>query len=209
MRIAKEGLPFIVPFFILALLSLVFGQWLLFVLSLILTLCFSFFFRNPKRQIPQDKNFILAPADGKIVKIENIESHPSLPYQATAVSIFLSLFDVHITRTPLSGTVREIKHRPGLFFPAYKNEASLRNRSTSILINGDEKNILVNQIAGFAARRIKCFIKRNEKIKKGQKMGLIYFGSRVDIFLPREVRLKIRLNQKVRAGQTKIAEIKK
>jgi phosphatidylserine decarboxylase len=209
MKIAKEGLPLVVPFFFLAILSFVDGRWLLFVISLVLTFCFSVFFRNPNRQIPQDKNLILAPADGKVIKIENIESLPFLPFPATAVSIFLSLLNVHITRAPLSGTVREIENKPGLFFPAYKDDASQKNKSISVFINGDETNILINQIAGFAARRIKCFIKKDEKITRGQKMGLIYFGSRVDIYLPREVRLKISLNQKVRAGETEIAEIKK
>jgi phosphatidylserine decarboxylase len=208
MKVAKEGLPFVVPFFFLAILSFVAGRWLFFTISLILTFSFFFFFRDPKRQIPQDKNLILAPADGKVIKIENVESLPSFPFPATVVSIFLSLLDVHITRTPLSGTVGEIEDKPGLFFPAYTDDASKKNKSTSVLINGSGTNILINQIAGFAARRIKCFIKKNEKITRGQKIGLIYFGSRVDIYLPREVRLKVSLNQKVKAGETSIAEIK-
>ncbi len=208
MKVAKEGLPLVVPFFFLAILSFVAGRWLLFTISLVFTFSFFFFFRDPKRQIPQDKNLILAPADGKVIKIENVKSLPSFPFPATVVSIFLSLLDVHITRTPLSGTVRKIEDKPGLFFPAYKDDASQKNKSTSVFINGKKTNILINQIAGFAARRIKCFIKKNEKITRGQKIGLIYFGSRVDIYLPREVRLKVSLNQKVKAGETSIAEIK-
>jgi len=208
MRIAKEGVPFIVPFLALAILFFVLGLWLFFAIFLIIASSFCFFFRDPKRKIPQNKSIILSPADGKIVKIQTIESPPSFPSSVTIVSIFLSLFDVHITRAPLSGIVKEIEYKPGKFFPAYKDEASLRNGSNSILIKGDEKSILIKQIVGFAARRIRCFVKKNERIMRGQKIGLIYFGSRVDIFLPQEVQLKINLNQKVKAGETEIAEIK-
>ena len=146
MKIAKEGLPLVVPFFLLAVLSFVAGRWLLFAISVVLTLCFSFFFRNPRRKIPQEKNVILAPADGKVIKIENVESLPSFPFPVTAVSIFLSLLDVHITRAPLSGTVRDVESKSGHFFPAYKQDASQKNTSTSIFINGSDTNILINQI---------------------------------------------------------------
>ncbi len=120
----------------------------------------------------------------------------------------MSLFDVHITRAPISGTVREVEYKPGKFFSAYKDKASFKNESNSILINGDETNILVKQIAGFAARRIKCFVKKNEMITGGQKIGLIYFGSRIDIFIPKGIQLKVNLNQKVKAGCTEIGEKK-
>jgi phosphatidylserine decarboxylase len=208
MKILKEGLIFIVPFLALAILFFVFGLWIFFAIFLFITSCFCFFFRDPKRNIPKNKNLLVSPADGKIVKIQTVESHASFPSSVTSVSIFLSLFDVHISRAPLSGIVKEIERKPGQFFPAYKDEARLRNESNSIFINGDEINILIKQIVGVAARRIKCFVKKNERITRGQKIGLMYFGSRVDIFLPPEVQLKINLNQKVKAGETEIAEIK-
>lgn len=209
MKILKESFPFIIPSLALAILFFMFSLYLLSAIFLIIAFCFLFFFRDPKRKIPQNKNLILSPADGKIVKIRSGESHPSFPSSVTIVSIFLSLFNVHITRAPFSGTIKEIEYKPGKFFPAYKDEASLRNESNSIFINGNETNILTKQIAGFAARRIKCFVKKNEIITKGQKIGMIYFGSRVDIFLPQEIRLKISLGQKVKAGYTEIGEIKK
>ena len=208
MKLAKEGLVFIVPGLALCVIFLTVSLWFLFLIFLIITFGFCYFFRDPKRTIPQNKNMLLAPADGKIVKIQTDESHPSFPSPVNVISIFLSLFDVHITRAPLNGTVKEIEYKPGQFFPAYKDEASLRNESNSLFINGEKLNILVKQIAGVAARRIKCFIKKNERITKGQKMGLIYFGSRVDLFLPQNIQIKVSLNQKVKAGLTEIAEIK-
>lgn len=208
MKVAKEGLTFIIPFVGLAVLFLVFGQWFLFGACLIIASSFCFFFRDPKRDVPQNENSILAPADGKVIKIQNIESHPSFPSSVKIVSIFLSLFDVHITRASIAGVVEGIEYIPGEFFRAYKDEAGLKNESNSMFIKGDKTNLLIKQIVGFAARRIKCFVKKNERVEKGQKLGLIYFGSRVDIFLGEEVRLKIQLNQKVRAGETEIGEVK-
>ncbi len=208
MKIAKEGLLFILPSLAAAVLFFKYGLWLPFAIFLITACCFCFFFRDPKREIPQNKNLLLSPADGKIVKIQTVESHPFFPSSVTIVSIFLSLFDVHITRAPISGTVREVEYKPGKFFSAYKDKASFKNESNSILINGDETNILVKQIAGFAVRRIKCFVKKNEMITRGQKIGMIYFGSRVDIFIPKGIQLKVNLNQKVKAGCTEIGEKK-
>lgn len=208
MKIAKEGVPFIFLFLGLSILFFLVGQWLLFAVFLIISFCFCFFFRDPKRKIPQNNNFLLSPADGKIVKIQKGETHLFFSSPVTIVSIFLSLFDVHITRAPFAGSVKDVVFKPGQFFSAYKDEASLRNESNSIYLNGDKANVLVKQIAGFAARRIKCFVKKNDVVKRGQKMGLIYFGSRVDIFLPREFELKIHLNQRVKAGETEIAEVK-
>jgi len=209
MKIAKEGLFFIIPFLALSVLFLWFGLWILFVLCLIIASKFIFFFRDPARKIPEDENSILSPADGKIVKIQTCDNHPFFSSPVTIVSIFLSIFNVHITRSPISGVVREIEYHPGKFFPAYKDEAGLKNESNSIYINGNDTNIIVKQIVGIAARRIKCFIKKNQKITRGQKIGLMYFGSRVDVFLPEEIRLNVHLNQKVKAGETEIAYIEK
>ena len=208
MKIAKEGLIFIIPALALCIIFLTVSLWFPFMVFLIITFGFCYFFRDPKRSIPQNKNMLLAPADGKIVKIQTDESHPSFTSPVNVISIFLSLFDVHITRAPLTGTVKGIEYKPGQFFPAYKDEAGSRNESNSLFINGDKLNILVKQIVGLAARRIKCFVKKNERITRGQKMGLIYFGSRVDLFLPQNIQLKVSLNQKVKAGLTEIAEIK-
>ncbi|MBE0460362.1 MAG: phosphatidylserine decarboxylase family protein [Candidatus Aminicenantes bacterium] len=209
MKIAKEGLIFIIPFLVLSIVFLWFGLWILSALCLIIASKFTFFFRDPVRKIPEDENSILSPADGKIVKIQTCDNHPFFSSPVTIVSVFLSIFNVHITRAPISGEVTEIEYHPGKFFPAYKDEAGLKNESNSIYINGNDTNIIVKQIVGIAARRIKCFVIKRQKIIRGQKMGLMYFGSRVDIFLPKEIRLNVQLNQKVKAGETEIAYIEK
>jgi len=208
MKVAKEGLTFILPFIGLGVLFLAFGAWFLFGACLILASIFCFFFRDPKRHAPQDENSIIAPADGKVIKIQHIESHPSFPSSVKIVSIFLSIFDVHITRSSIAGVVEGLEYNPGQFFHAYRDEAGMKNQSNSIFIQGDKTNLLIKQIVGFAARRIKCFVKKNERVEKGQKLGLMYFGSRVDLFLGDDICLKIQLNQKVRAGETKIGEVK-
>jgi phosphatidylserine decarboxylase len=207
MRIAKEGLGFILPCVALAAIFFAVGWWGLAVPFLIAGLGFSFFFRDPKRKIPGDENLLVAAADGKVIKIETAASHPLLPPPVTSVTIFLSLFDVHITRAPLSGRVQKIDYQPGRFFPAYKEEASLRNESNSLFLKGEKTDIFIKQIAGVVARRIKCYVKENEKVARGQKIGLMYFGSRVEIYLPPSVRVKVSLSQKIKAGETIIGEV--
>jgi phosphatidylserine decarboxylase len=207
MRIAKEGIRFILPCLFLALVFFALGWWGLALPFLAAGLAFVFFFRDPKRAIPADERLFLAPADGRVVKIETGVSHPLLASPVTVVSIFLSLLDVHITRAPLAGQVLKIDYRPGRFFPAYKDEASRRNESNSLLLHGDKTDVFLRQIVGVAARRIKCYVRENEKVARGQKVGLIYFGSRVEVYLSRSVRLLARPDQKVKAGETVIGEV--
>jgi len=207
MKIAKEGVPFILPCGTLAVIFFGLGWWGLALPFLIAASAFSFFFRDPKRRIPSDEHVLIAPADGRVIKIETAASHPLLPSPVTSVSIFLSLFDVHITRAPLSGQVQKIEYQPGQFFPACKDEAGLKNESNSLFIKGEKTDIFLKQIVGVAARRIKCYVQENEDVERGQKIGLMYFGSRVEIYFPPSVRLKADLNQKVKAGETIIGEV--
>jgi phosphatidylserine decarboxylase len=207
MRVAKEGLPFIIPSLVLSILSLLAGWWVLFGLFIILASAFCFFFRDPIRRSPQNLRALLSPADGKVVKIQNVEPCPGFSSRVTIISIFLSLLDVHITRAPISGVVKELEYKPGKYFKAFKDEASLENEHNLIFLEGEKAGILVKQIVGFAARRIKCFVRKNDMVTRGQKIGMMYFGSRVDLHLPQEIRVKVRLNQKVKAGITEIAEV--
>lgn len=207
MKIAKEGFRFILPCVALAVIFFGLGWWGLALPFLVAGLAFSFFFRDPRRRIPSAENVLIAPADGRVIKIDTAASHPLLPSPVTCVSIFLSLFDVHITRAPFSGEVQKIDYQPGHFFPAYKEEAGLKNESNSLFLKGEKTDIFIKQIVGVAARRIKCYVKENEKVEKGQKIGLMYFGSRVEIYFPPFVRLKANLNQKVKAGETIIGEV--
>jgi phosphatidylserine decarboxylase len=208
MRIAKEGLRFILPCGVLAVLFFGVGWWIVALPFVLATLAFSFFFRDPNRTIPQDEGALVAPADGKVIKIDPASSHPLLHSPVTCVSIFLSLFDVHITRSPLSGTVEKIDYSPGQFFPAYKDEASQKNESNSLLLRGEKTDLFIKQIVGVAARRIKCYVRENQKVARGEKIGLMYFGSRVEIYCPPSVRVRVDPGQKVKGGETIIAEVR-
>lgn len=205
---AKEGIPFFLFFILLAFIFYMFFLWILAIPFFVLSLFMIFFFRDPKRNITHGDGLILSPADGKIIEIKKIPDHPVLNKNTTVISIFLSLFNVHITRSPIKGVVEKIEEKSGTFFPAFKEKAQFSNSYSAVLIKGENVYIFVKQIAGIIARKIKCWIREKEQLKKGQKMGLIYFGSRVDIFMPENIILKVSINQKVKAGKTIIAEIK-
>ncbi len=207
MKIAKEGFLFIAPPLALAVLFLGVGWWPLGVVFLLLAAAFVFFFRDPARKIPEDERLVLSPADGKVLTVDTLPSHPDLPGPVTRVCIFLSLFDVHLTRAPLTGTVRRVDYHPGKFFPAYRDEAGKLNESNTLLIQGEKLAVSLKQIVGVAARRIKCFVRANDRIVRGQKIGLMYFGSRVEICLPPGTKIKTDVGQKVKAGESVIAEV--
>jgi len=207
MKISKEGLLFIGPSLALAVIFFAVGWGPLGVVFFLLTAAFVFFFRDPVRKIPEDGRLILSPADGKVLRVEPLPSHPDIPGPVTRVCIFLSLFDVHLTRAPLTGTVRRIDYHPGKFFPAYRDEAGELNESNSLLIHGEKIPVFLKQIVGVAARRIKCFVRADDRVARGQKIGLMYFGSRVEVFLPPGTKIKTDVGQKVKAGESVIAEV--
>ncbi len=206
MRIAREGSIFYLPSLVVFFLTLVLGWWLASLFFLLLSAAFLFFFRDPDRQPPPGENLVLSPADGQVIKIEEFPSHPDLAGSGTVVSIFLSLLDVHFTRSPFSAEVKRVDYRPGKFFPAYRKEASSQNESSSLLLHGERGPVFLKQMVGIAARRIKCYVKPGDRVAAGQKIGLMYFGSRVDLYLPDRVDLKVGLNQKVKGGLTIIGE---
>lgn len=211
----KDGWPFVLPFAALALLSFIAafksgrpGLWFLSFLLLFLALFFAYFFRDPERQIPSDENLILSPADGKIVAIETASEPLFLKSQAQKISIFLSPLDVHINRIPVSGKVDYFSYLPGKFLAAYKDKASTDNEQAVIGISSSNGKILFKQIAGILARRIVCRLKLGEEVTAGEKFGMIRFGSRVDIFLPEGLELKVQKGDKVTGGETIMAVAK-
>lgn len=207
MKIAKEGLLFILPALLLAVLFALPGWWPATAVFALLTAAFVFFFRDPARRPPTGEHLVVSPADGKVVRIDTFPSHPDIPGPVTRVCIFLSLYDVHLTRAPLSGDVRRVDYHPGKFFPAYRDEASELNESNGILLAGERLPIFVKQIVGVAARRIKCFVRAGDRVSRGRKIGLMYFGSRVEITFPPGITIKTGVGQKVRAGESVIAEV--
>ena len=208
MRIAREGWRFVLPCLGAGLLSAWLGWPVPAVAFLLLAGAFVFFFRDPLRSAPGGDTDILSPADGTVLNIETLDSHPWLGTPATRITIFLSLLNVHVTRSPVSGFVDKVEYQPGRFFPASSEEAGRKNESHSLSIRGTKVDVHLKQIVGVAARRIKCDIKQGERIERGQKIGLMYFGSRVEISLSRATVSAVVRRQKVRAGETILAEVR-
>lgn len=172
-------------------------------ISLIILVLFLQFFRNPKRIFSGDKNCINSPADGKILKIEKIFENEYFNREMLKISIFMSITNVHLNRIPISGRIIYTKYHPGKYLVAFHPKSSELNERNTIVIEDDLKNqILVRQIAGAFARRICSYTEINNKVIIGDELGFIKFGSRVDLFLPENVRLNIVLNQKVFANRT-------
>lgn len=209
MKLAKEGLIFILPSLLMGLLMIIPGWWAGSIFFLLLAFAFAFFFRDPGRKPPEGQALVLSPADGKVIKIEDYADHPDLQGPGKVISIFLSLLDVHITRSPMRAGVKRVDYHPGKFFPAYREEAVQQNESNSLLLAGAAGPVMLKQMVGVAARRIKCYVKPGDELMPGQKIGLMYFGSRVDLYLPDKIELKVVLNQKVKGGLTIIGELKK
>ena len=164
----------------------------------------AYFFRDPERSIPTGSGLLLAPADGKIVTVNPLQNDPVQP-SGTLVSIFLSVFDVHINRAPMSGTVVDVRYQPGKFLPAFRADASDLNEQNVVTLQAGETRVIVTQIAGILARRIVCRIKAGDKLSPGERFGLIRFGSRVDILIPPEFAVSARLGQRVRGGESVLA----
>lgn len=207
MRIAKDGLSIISFIFVLGLAFLAISSTnsLFLILSALMFVFLAFtifFFRDPEREIGKN---IVSPADGKVIKIKKIKD--SDVGDSIKVSIFMSVFDVHVNRMPMDGKILKIERVEGKFFPAYSEESE-KNEKNIILAETKIGEIKIIQIAGIFARRIVCYAKEGKNIAKGERIGMIKFGSRVDLILPKDkVRLRIRVNDKLRAGVDEIAEI--
>jgi len=201
--LAKDGFIFILPLLIITVLmflisfywaTAIFGLGFLFV---------TWFFRDPERRIPNEPNVIVSPADGKITEIVT-ENEPINGKLCKRVTIFLSVFNVHVNRVPIEGTIEDIRYNPGKFLAAFNPKASMDNEQNLILINNGRTHIFVKQIAGLIARRIVCWPKKGDHYESGQRYGLIRFGSRVDILLPENTKLSITCGDKVSGGKSVI-----
>jgi len=173
-------------------------------LPLILAAFFLWFFRDPQRAIPSDPGQIVSPADGVVTEAEWIETTGG---SRLRLSIFLNVFDVHVNRVPVAGTVKVVEFRKGEFMNAMKAESVLANEQTLITIDAGAYEVSFKQIAGLLARRIVCNLKAGDVVTRGQRMGLIKFGSRVDVLLPAEANLKVKKGMRVKGGSSVLAEI--
>lgn len=165
------------------------------------------FFRDPERHVPQDERFILAPADGKVVLIQDVREDEYLGSDAVQVSIFMSPLNVHVNRYPISGVVGYVQYFPGEYLIATDEKASLRNERTHIGVENGKCKVLFKQIAGFVARRIVAPVKVGDEAKAGERFGMIRFGSRLDVLMPKTVQLRVRVGDKTVAGETVLAMI--
>lgn len=207
MSVAKEGLRFILPAAGLAVLFALLGLAVPAVLFFLLAGAFTFFFRDPRRVPPEGEHLIVSPADGEVLGVKAVEMDTGLGGPASKVVIFLSLYDVHIVRAPLAATVAAVDRRPGKFLQAFKPEAGALNASTTLTFRGGRVDAVMKMSVGVAARRIKSFVRPGQSVARGEKVGLMFFGSRVELTLPRNVVLKARLHDKVKAGLTVIGEV--
>ena len=201
--IAKEGLPFLIPMVLLTVILGSMGWKVWMSLGILLSLFIAYFFRNPKRKIPNLQNIILSPADGKIIHVGEFAEDRFLKEKTLKVSIFMSLFDVHLNRAPVSGKVLKRSYHPGRFLVANVEKSSLLNEQNAVILETEDRfKILLIQIAGFVARRIVCYAKAGDTLRKGEIFGLIRFGSRVDLYLPPEVKPIVRVGQHVKGGES-------
>jgi len=182
-------------------------QGLIFIASIFLFLIVLQFFRHPERKILRNDRQVFAPADGKVVVIEETDEGEVLKDKRIQISIFMSPLNVHVNRYPVSGQVTYCRYHPGLYLVAWHPKSSTENERTTVVIETSSKvPVLMRQIAGALARRIVCYPKKDWIVKQGEEMGFIKFGSRVDIFLPVGTRISVKLNQKVVGGKTVLAE---
>ena len=201
MSIVRESIPYIVIPVVAGAVATVFGLWYIGLLFLLIALFMAFFFRDPKREPPSDANVVVSPADGRVTRIESAVGGPTL------VSIFLSPFDVHINRSPIPGKIIDVVYSPGKFLMATNEQASLVNEQNALTIQGEKITVVCKQIAGILARRIICWKAKGEQLKLGERFGMIKFSSRTDLLLPANVKVLVKVGDRVRGGVTVIGRI--
>jgi phosphatidylserine decarboxylase len=199
--VAREGWPFILPPLSVAVILWVAGWQVSSVTTCVLAVLVALFFRDPPRDIPKGEGLIVAPADGAVVQVTRYLGQ-ELQEPATQISIFLSVLDVHINRAPFPAVVEEVTYRPGTFRIAWQPEASVDNEQNLIALKAPEGRLLVKQIAGLIARRIVCRVVPGQKLEAGERIGMIRFGSRVDLIIPARAELFVKRGDRVKGGTT-------
>jgi phosphatidylserine decarboxylase len=206
--IAIEGLPFIIPLMLATLVSVWIAWPYIFTLLLLLTLFAIYFFRSPRREIPPSDSVVVSPADGRVLQVDKLGEEQFLKKETTRISIFMSLFDVHINRAPISGVLAEKRYNPGKFHLANTDKSSIENEQNAMVIRGqDGLKVLFVQIAGWIARRIVCYPDKGDLLEKGQVLGMIRFGSRLDVYLPEGIEIVVKPGDRVRGGESILGKI--
>lgn len=214
MNFAREGLGLIAVSAIVAAgtfgVALMRRSWPLWLLAFALTvvaLWVAYFFRDPARYGERGDRLVIAPADGKVVMVSEVDEPTFMHARAIRISIFMNVFNVHVNRYPVSGIVRFVERRPGRFLNAAAEASSLENEQSSIGIESGSNHVLVKQIAGLIARRIVTDAREGDRVRQGERMGLIRFGSRVDVFVPTGTTLRVRVGDVTFSGVTVLADL--
>ncbi len=205
-KINREGLPFVGGAFFSFFVAWRLGRKRLALAASATGLFLAYFFRDPYRRPPEDPSFILAPADGRVIEITRAYEENFLKDYVFKVSIFMTVFDVHVNRAPVAGRVLSYIHRPGCFLAANKPKASQVNERAYLLLERDDgQRILTVQVAGLLARRIVRWVREGQSLEAGERFGMIRFGSRLDVYFPTRAQILVREKERVRAGKTPIA----
>lgn len=217
MLIHREGYKIIlVTLLILAGINIVVQSWLgeehlagkiVLAISLVFFILIVQFFRNPFRNTVINENHVIAPADGKVVVIEEVEETEYFKDKRRQISIFMSPVNVHVNRNPITGLVKYVRYHPGKYLVAWHPKSSTENERTTVVIAGSKAEVLFRQIAGALAKRIVYYVKEGEQVEQGSEMGFIKFGSRIDIYLPLTAKVEVSLQQKTKGGETVIATL--
>ncbi|MCI5147831.1 MAG: phosphatidylserine decarboxylase family protein [Candidatus Electrothrix sp. MAN1_4] len=201
--IAREGVPFILFSGFATLTCAILGLTPVALLGLVVTFFVTWFFRDPSRILPPDKDALICPADGKVIAIRKIFDERFLQQEVVRISIFMNVFNVHVNRVPFAGTVERVVLKPGKFYVADKHQAALHNEYCAMIVHtASQQRYATVQIAGLIARRIVCWAEPGDRVTGGQRYGLIRFGSRVDLYLPQGTDITVCQGQKVWAGET-------
>ncbi len=200
---------FVVPslFFLLITILVYLWQPLFAIIPGILTIGSALFFRDPHREISDDQRTIVSPADGKVMGVEVVKEDEFFKTEVKKITIFLSIFDVHINRSPIEGEVTHVRYSKGKFLAAYKENVGSVNERNQIFIKGKNYSVLVVQIAGLIARRIVCRVQPGSKLQKGERLGLIRFGSCTELYVPKNVKILVEKGSRVKGGETIIGEV--
>ena len=205
---AREGYPFIAFSAFATLISALIEYEFITVVLLFLTGFIFYFFRDPERVIPDSEDGVVAPADGKVILVEKIFDDRFVNEHVYKISIFMSIFDVHVNRLPFAGEVEKIQYGAGSFYAANTDQGGLANEHCAVILSTSRNfRYAVVQVAGLVARRIVCWAEKGDTLERGSRFGLIRFGSRVDMYLPQQAQIEVRSGQRVRAGESVIGYI--
>jgi len=206
MKIDRAGFPFIAATVVPAALLVAMRRYALAAPLAALGGFMAFFFRDPERQVPQTSGLVVSPADGRVMTAGPSDGRWAPPGSWKQITIFLSPMDVHINRTPIAGRVTRVDYRPGKFLPAYK-ESSNENELNEVWIDHDGRSVVFRQVVGILARRIVCRVEEGQVLERGQRIGLMKFGSRMDVFLPTDAALLVAVGDQVVGGETVLATL--